>query len=123
MSKTLLTIILILVCVCSQALGQDVTPIMEGEIAPCDGLLVKEERFKKMLEAELGAEDFQGRFQIQKNLTASLEAMYIEKLKEATRPMKWYETSSFNRWLGFSIGVILTAAAIWGGTEIVKTTR
>jgi hypothetical protein len=103
--------------------AQDVVPVKEGEAAPHAGLLVKEARFTKMLEAELAVPDLQGRLKIQEGLTSKLELVYTTKLEEAVKPLPWYQTPEFNRWLGFFIGVAVTGFAIWGGSELVKAVK
>lgn len=91
--------------------------------APFTGLLVPELRFTKLLEAEITAEKLAGELKIQKDLTDNLEQVYNEKLREAVKPLKWYETPAFNRWLGFGIGIVVTGLAVWGGIEIAKAVR
>ena len=107
----------------SPAIAEDVVPVKEGTAAPYTGLLVKEARFTKMLEAELEVENLSGRLKIQEKLTLNLETMYNKKLEEAVSPPKFYETPTFNRWLGFFLGVAVTAAAIWGVSELGKAVR
>lgn len=102
---------------------EPVVPVLKDAPAPYTGLLVPEGRFTKLLEAEIAAKTLTGELEIQKNLTESLERVYTEKLMEAVKPLKWYETPRFNRWLGFGIGALVTGLAIWGGAELVKAVR
>ena len=105
------------------ALAQDVVPVKEGDPAPFSGLLVKEARFTKMLEAELSVEELSGKLKIQEGLTSKLELIYSTKLEEAVKPLPWYQGPEFNKWLGFFLGVAVTSLAIWGGSELVKAVK
>jgi len=102
---------------------EQVVPVDKNKTAPFTGLLVQENRFTELLGAEIDAKQLAGELQIQKNLTTNLEAVYNEKLREAVKPVPWYERPSFNRWLGFGIGVVVTFLAIWGGAELGKSFR
>lgn len=103
--------------------GEKVVMVEKDNPAPFTGLLVPELRFTKLLEAEITAEKLAGELKIQKDLTDNLEQVYNEKLREAVKPLKWYETPAFNRWLGFGIGIVVTGLAVWGGIEIAKAVR
>ena len=120
--RRILPWILVFLLFASQVLANTVVPIQENEPAPFTGLLVPECQFAKLLEAQLAAEDFKGKLEVQKNLTADLELIYAKRLEVAMSP-KWYESPLFNRWLGFGIGVVVTGFAIWGGSELSKKMR
>ena len=98
----------------------EIVPIKKGAVAPFSGLLVPEERFVELLQAELRAELLEGKLRIKDKTERALESMYQRHLKRATEPIPWYEKPSFNRWLGFGIGVIFTGLAIYGTVQISK---
>jgi hypothetical protein len=105
------------------ALADDVLVLKQGETAPFAGLLVKEARFNRFLEAELKVEELKGRLDIQERLGLKLESIYTARLEEAVKPIPWYQGPEFNRWLGFFIGAAVTGLVVWGGTEIVKAAK
>ena len=100
----------------------DIVPVLKLKPAPFTGLLVPEKRFTQLLEAELKLDSTEQKLAAQVRFTDSLETMYKKKLEEAAAGPAWYETPSFNRWLGFTIGIVVTGLVVWGGTEIVKAT-
>jgi len=117
-------IIWLILSFCGLSFAQDkVVPVAEGTAAPFTGLLVPEARFTKMLEADLAVEDLKGQLKIQQGLTVKLEQVYSARLEEAVKPVAFYQTPEFNRWVGFFLGVAVTGLAIWGGSEIVKAVR
>jgi len=97
-----------------------VVPAQEGKPAKFTGLLLTEEYFTELLEADLQLDLTKGELRVEKKYSISLETMYKKQLDKALKPTPWYKTPSFNRWLGFSIGVVVTGFAVWGATEIVK---
>jgi len=105
------------------AIAEDVIVLKQGEAAPFAGLLVKEQRFNRFLEAEMKVEELKGRLDIQERLGLKIESIYTARLEEAVKPIPWYQGPEFNRWLGFFIGVAATGLVIWGGTEIVKAAK
>jgi hypothetical protein len=104
----------------AEALEPRIVPLMEGKCALFTGLLVPEKRYTRFLESELQVKDLRGRLDIEAKKHDALETMYQDKLKEASKPPPWYDEPSFNRWLGFGIGVAVTALAIWGSTELAR---
>ena len=112
----------LLVFLAVPSLAQDVVSMKKDERAPHAGLLVKESRFTKLLEAEMDVEDLKGQLEIQRRLTSNLESMYTRRIEEAVN-LKWYEKPSFNRWLGFGIGIIVTGLAVLGGAQLVKAVK
>lgn len=100
----------------------DIIPVLKGKKAPYTGLLVPEGRFSELLQAELELDSANRKLQVQIRFTDSLESMYKTKLQEAAAEPAFYEAPSFNRWLGFTIGIVVTGLVVWGGVEIVKAT-
>lgn len=98
----------------------DVTPVLKATLAPFTGLLVPEQRFTRLLEAELKLESALQKLAAQTKFTESLEEMYKKKLEQAATESEWYETPTFNRWLGFAIGLVVAGLAVWGGVEVVR---
>lgn len=97
----------------------DVVVLMAGQTASFSGVLVPEDRFEKYLRAEMEVESLRFRLNMELKAFASLEDMMLRRLEDATKPTPWYERPSFNRWLGFGIGVVVTGFLIWGGVEFV----
>jgi len=114
----ILTVILVLPLVPVRA--QEVVPLMKDQPAPFNGLLVKEGRFTRLLEKETEAADLAGQLEIQKRLTSNLEVLYTRKLEAAVEELAWYEKPSFNRWLGFGIGVAVTVLAVYGASRLSR---
>ena len=100
-----------------------IVPLMEGKCAAFTGLLVPEKRYTEFLDSEVTARDLRGKLEIEAKKHDALDSMYREKLKQASEPTPWYEEPSFNRWVGFGIGVAVTALAIYGGSELAKAGR
>lgn len=94
----------------------DVTFLKKGKPSPHSGLLVREGRFKRMLTAEGKVPALEGELQIERNLRDSIETLYRGKLEEAVKPPPWYES----KWIYFTLGIVVTAAAIYGGAQLVK---
>jgi len=121
---TQLILVLILSYGHSVALGgisHDVISLEAGSTAPHSGFLVGEDRFFGLIETELKAAQLNSELAIEKRLRNSLEAMYSEKLAEAVKSPKWHQTPEINRWLGFTLGVLVTVAAFYGGSQLIKT--
>ena len=106
-----------------ETLEPRIAPLMKGQCAAFTGLLVPERRYTEFLDAELTAKDLRGKLDIEAKKHDALETMYQDKLKQASEPTPWYKEPSFNRWLGFGIGVAVTALAIYGGSELAKAGR
>lgn len=102
------------------ALEPLIEPLMKGQQATFTGLLVPEKRYITFLEAETNARDFRGKLSIEAKKHDALEAMYQDKLKQASKPTPWYKEPSFNRWVGFGIGVAVATIAIYGGAEMAR---
>lgn len=99
---------------------EKVVPLKAGDAAPFTALLVPEARLTELLEAELELEKLKKQQKVDEKYMLSMEAMYKLQLAEATKPPKWWETPSANRWFGFTIGIVVTALAVYGGAQIVK---
>jgi len=115
-------IVLVLALV-SPAWPADVVPVKKDAPAPFTGLLVPEERFTELLRAELQVQELKGKLSIQEKTTQALDTMYLRHLERATEPVPWYEKPSFNRWLGFGLGVVCTGLAVWGAVEFGKANK
>jgi hypothetical protein len=118
--KVLALTVVISLSMVGQAWADDVTPQKAGEPAPFTGLLVPEARFTELLEAEIELVKLKKQQKIDEKYMLNLEDMYKKQLTEATKPPKWYETPSANRWFGFTIGIVVTALAVYGGAQLVK---
>lgn len=121
------TSILVVVCftlLCSNVRADNkVVPVMEGEKAPFSGLLVPEDRFIQLMGMEIELVALKAKYEAQIRFSVNLEEMYKKQLEFALRPIPWYQTPSVNRWLGWILGVAMTLAAVYGGTEVVKATK
>lgn len=102
------------------ALADDVTPVLKDKPAPFTGLLVIEERFVKMLDAELAVEELSGRLKIEQRYAENLEKMYTKKLEEATAPPAWYDSPTFRMGFGFTLGVVVAVLAVYGGARLAE---
>lgn len=100
----------------------EIVPVKEGAQAPFTGLLVPEGRYTELLEAEVERDRLKVELRLEKQYTGKLEPFLLGKVKDAAT-VEWYESPSFNRWFGFTLGVIVTGAAIWGGVEVIKATN
>lgn len=100
-----------------------VAPIAKGDRAPFAGLLVPEIRFAKFLEAELRVELLEGKLWIEAKKGKALDAMYLRHLERATEPVPWYEKPSFNRWVGFGLGVAFTGLGVYGSVKLYKAIK
>jgi len=103
--------------------AQTVVPLEQNEAAPFTGMLVEEGRFTELTEAELDAEELRSKLKIKDRLLLDLESVYTEKLKAATRPAPWYQSMEFQRWLGFALGVAVTAIVYFGSSQLVEATK
>lgn len=92
--------------------AQDAVPLLQGEKAPSDGVLVSEVRFKKFLNAEIAADKLEAQLRVQERFTDSLESLYVKRLKTVSS-QRWYETPGFNRWVGFGAGVLFTSLVVY----------
>ena len=115
--------IVVLLALALPAWPAQVVPLEQKAPAPFTGLLVPEKRFTELLRAETRVQELEGQLSIQEKTAQALEAMYLDKLKQATAPVLWYEKPSFNRWLGFGLGMVCTGLATWGAIEFYKAVK
>lgn len=102
--------------------GGAIEPLLKGAPAPFTGLLVPEDRYIELMEAENRARELAIKLAVQEQTAKAIEAIYLKKLDEATNPIPWYDTPTFNRWLGVLLGAAATGLAVWGGIEVTKAT-
>ena len=100
-----------------------VEPLMKGDPAPFMGLLVPEERFVELLEAENEARELRAKLAAAERTGELVEKVYLRRLEQATAPLPFYDSVTFNRWLGFGLGLAATALAVWASIEIQEATR
>lgn len=100
----------------------DVVPLERGDPAPFDGLLVPEGRFVELLEAENKARELEVRLALAERTGEAIEGLYRRRLEEATA-IPWYDSPTFNRWLGVVLGGALAGVAVWTAAEIQTQTR
>lgn len=100
--------------------GNKVVSLLKDQPAPFSGLLVPEVRFKKYLELEMENEDLRYQLRLKDKLLTTQEAIYTEQLQQAQKKAEGHiwERPEFNRWLGFGLGVAITAFAIWGAGQL-----
>lgn len=101
----------------------DTAPVVSGKPAPFSGVLVREKRFVKMLDAELQVPALQGKLALEQRFSAGLEDMYKARLKDAVAPEPFYKTQTFAYIVGFVGGALITAGAIYGGAKILELAR
>jgi hypothetical protein len=94
----------------------DITALKKSQAAPHAGLLVREGRFLKMLKAEGRVPELTRELEVERRLSESIESLYNKKLEEAVKPDPWYKSP----WMYFTLGVLVTVAAIYGGAQLVK---
>lgn len=97
-----------------------IVPLLAGEQASFDGFLVDEERYVSLIKAEIERDGLAGKYEVQRRLTDGLEDIYLDRLKEAIRPIRWYQTPEFNRLLGFGLGFAVAGLAVYGVTQLKR---
>ena len=97
--------------------GPAVVPLKKGASAPFLGLLVPEARFVELLEAENKARELAAKLAAADRTAILIEQVYLTKLEQAAI-VHWYDSPSFNRWLGIVMGAGLAAVAVWGAGEL-----
>lgn len=97
----------------------DIVPVKEGSQAPFTGLLIPEGRYVELLAAEVEHGKLVIELRLEKQYSLRLEPFLLGKVQEAGK-QEWWDSISLNRWFGFTLGVIVTGLAIWGGIEVVK---
>lgn len=101
----------------------DVVPLAKGAPAPFLGLLVPEGRFVELLEAENEVRELRAKLAAKERTAELVEQAYLRRLEQATAPPPWYESPTFNRWLGFGLGLAAAGLAVWGSVELVGATN
>jgi hypothetical protein len=96
-----------------------VTPVSKGALAPFTGLLVPEARLFVLLSIEIEVRELRARLRAAERAGELIERAYMLRLEQATAPLPWYESTSFNRWLGFGLGLLTTGVVVWGVVELV----
>lgn len=115
--------LLLVFALASQVAAQDHAAMLEDQPAPFSGMLVREGRFIEYLQLQFKVAEMEGRLNVQKNLVLEIERIYTEKLEQATRPTRWYESPGTNRIFGFLLGVTVAVAVFFGGAELAKAMR
>ena len=116
----IITVVTFVNLLSAPALAEEVVPLMKGEAAPFSGLLTPEDRMAELLEAEVERDKLKGELKVEKRYSEGLDLMYRDKLLDATEPPPFWDSPSFNWWLGFSIGVLATGLVIYGSVEVYK---
>ena len=98
----------------------DATPLMQGQPAPFDGVLLPPETLEGLLTdkaeaARLGAE--LKATQKELDLTTRLYEDRVRKLTGQLDPGFWRQPE-IQRWVGFGLGVIFTSGAVWGAGQL-----
>lgn len=91
----------------------DNVPLLKGDPAPFDGVLVSEAWLINREETADQRDTLKGQVGVLAKLAADLQAEAFEGLTrtaEAAR-LQWWEEPSTNRWIGFALGVGLTIGA------------
>lgn len=97
----------------------DIVVLKAGDPAPFTGVLVPEVRFTRYLELDMKVQDLEGRLKIQMKLGGDLDLYYTKQMAKLAEPPAWYQGTELNRWVGFFIGVGVTALALWGAHELI----
>lgn len=121
--KAIALIAVMLVAHRAKADEPPVQVVFAGAPVPFNGLLVPEGRMAELLKAEVDAEGLAKKLAVEQEFSKNLEAMYDQKLVQATRPLPWFESPRFYFALGATIGVVATSAAIYGGVKLVEAAR
>ncbi len=95
----------------------DVVPVKKGAPAPFLGMLLPKRRFIQLLEAENEVVELRAKLAAAMRTGELVEKALMLRLEQATAPLPWYDSATFNRWLGFVLGVVVTGAVVWGGLE------
>jgi len=99
-----------------------VVPLQRNYRAPFDGLLVPEARFIELLEAERWSKELEVRLEAAEQTSAAIEQVYRGKLRDAVAT-PWYDSPSFNRWLGIVVGGAVAGLAVWAVVELQAANR
>ncbi len=88
-------------------------PLIAGEIAPFDGVLVTPERIQELIGAEIERDELKIRIQTQKRV----HEIEISEYERALN-LKWYQQPRFNQAVGFTLGIIVFGGAVWGAGQL-----
>lgn len=101
----------------------DTAVVLEGKPAPFTGVVVREKRFVKLLNAELQVPALENRLAVEQRFSTSMEEMYKRKLEDAAKPPPWYQSPYFNLTIGIIVGGGIAAGAILGGAQLTKAVQ
>lgn len=114
MKKVFVFVILIFFASNVLADEKEIVPLLQGKQAPFSGLLVKEDRFGKMVLAEDENRELIVNVGIQSRLIDN-QAVYIGQLEGMVYPPKWYET----QWAAFVLGIVVAFGAVYVGAKAI----
>ena len=114
--------VIILALVAADPPDQVVVPLQKDKPAPFAGLLVPEGRFVELLEAEQAKRELEVRLKAAERTSSAIEQVYRSRLQNAA-VVPWYDSPSFNRWLGIFLGGAIAGVAVWAAVEVQATTR
>jgi len=104
------------------------TPIITGDVATCDGVILSEAKVKENLNLKAYAGALQEKLAVESSLRKREKQACREKLRSADQQISklrefrkrqeppWWQTAKFNRWLGFAGEVVVSVATI----QVVK---
>lgn len=99
-----------------------VVPLNEGAEAPFRGLLVPEAYFIELVEAQTKVRELELKLKAAEQTGAAIEQVYRRKLEEAVT-VPWYDSPTFNRWLGVLLGGALAGVSVWAVVELQAANR
>lgn len=109
--------VMVLALVTADTSDQVVVPLQQDKPAPFAGLLVPEARFVELLEAEQARRELEVKLKAAEQTSVAIEQVYQAKLRDAVA-VPWYDSPSFNRWLGIFVGGAITGMAVWAVVEL-----
>ena len=110
--------VMVLALVAADPPDQVVVPLPQNQPAPFAGLLVREARFVELLEAEQRAEELLVRLRVAEQTSLAIEQVYRDAVT-----IPWYDSPSFNRWLGIVVGGAIAGVAVWAVVELQAPNR
>lgn len=110
-------------CVVLALMGPvEVVPLTQGQESPFSGLLVPEDRFIELVEAETKVRELELKLKAAEQTSVAIEQVYRRKLEEAVT-VPWYDSPTFNRWLGIVLGGALAGVSVWAVVELQAANR
>lgn len=100
--------------------SSDVAPVMAGETAPFDGLLVPEGRFASLLRAEIRVGELTAVVEVERGYAKAVESVYKRALAEAD---PWWRSPWFVGSVAFVAGVAAAILSVYVGVQIVEATH